>query len=294
MKRIVQLSVGFFILCQSFAIGYGQTARIVGWNIKGVDEIPKARANRIAKIIKEKIKADLIVLTEVNPNSAAERIAQELGSDYKAVILEQKPTTIQNIAFVYKSNVSVTDAQLIKGSDLPEEERSREALAAKVKIGNFDFILIGVHLKSSRDRKEREMRTRQCKVIAKFIKEQTKGKEKDVLVVGDYNMIPREDVLTPNDEENFNALSDDFLRFVSTDFLRGQASHISKCDPFKGNLLDGYAISKKFTEVEYIPKSTKLLSPAELWNGDCKSYNRNVSDHFPVVSEFNVELPDDD
>ncbi len=294
MKRIVQLFFVLVIFGQCFAIGYGQTARVVGWNIKGVDEIPKARAERIAKIIKEIIKPDLIVLTEVNPNSTVDKIVAKLGSDYKGVILEQKPTTIQNIAFVYKSNVAVTDVQLIKGSDLAEEERSREALAAKVKIGNFDFILIGVHLKSSRDKKEREMRTRQCKVIAKFIKEQTKGKEKDVLVIGDYNMIPREDVLTPNDEENFNAMSDNFLRFVSTDFLKGQASHISKCEPFTGNLLDGFAITKKFTEVEYIAKSTKLLPGAELWNGDCKSYNRNVSDHFPVVSEFNVGLTDDD
>jgi len=81
-----------------------------------------------------------------------------------------------------------------------------------------------------------------------------------------------------------------FLRFVSTDFLSGRVSHIDGC-PLRGNLLDGYAISRRFTRSEYIP-GTRLLSPVT-FGRTCSSYLRNVSDHLPVVSRFRITTDDD-
>src|SRR5262245_7814371 len=179
-----------------------ETAVIAGWNILGFEPIPAARVPRIAKVIR-KINPDLIVLTEVQPNAVVADIVQELGAGYQPpVILPQKETVIQNIAFVFKTGVHVTDAQLLAGTDLAEEERSRQALMAKVRIGSFDFVLIGVHLKSGRAPADRNKRTRQCQALAAFISQATTGSEKDVLVVGDYNMIPRHGQQR-NDEVNF-------------------------------------------------------------------------------------------
>ena len=270
-----------------------ETAVIAGWNIAGVDAIPEERITVIAETIRQ-IDPDLIVLSEVNPNDAAERIVTELDSDYAdPVILEQNDTVVQNIAFIFKDGVSVSNAQLIAGTDIEEEPRSRKALTANVRIGNFDFILIGVHLKSSRDTDSRNMRTRQCEAIAAFIAESVQGDEKDVLVIGDYNMIPRSpDGQRRNDEVNFFALDpDNFLRFVSTDFLNGQTSHIGGC-PLSGNLLDGYAISREFTD-EYVPGSTRLIRFSELGT-NCRNFRRDISDHRPVVSEFSIDESDDD
>lgn len=266
-------------------------AVIAGWNIAGVEEIPEERIAKIAETI-GRIDPDLIVLSEVNPDGAASQIVERLGADYKPpVILEQASTVVQNIALVFKQHVTVTDAALIEGTDLEEEERSRKVLTAKVRIGEFDFILLGVHLKSARGSTERRQRTRQCKAIAGFIEEAVGGDEKDVLVVGDYNMIPRMDDVR-NDEANFYAMSpDNFLRFVSSDFLTGQTSHISRCNPLRGNLLDGFAISRQFTH-EYVGGSTRLLTFSALGTS-CSAFRRDVSDHRPVVSQFRTGSDDD-
>ena len=271
--------------------GAPQTVVVAGWNILGVDPIPDDRIANIAETI-ERIDPHVIVLTEVNPNDAPARIVEHLGAGYQPpVILEQNAEVVQNIALIFKDGVTVTDAELLEGTDLAEEPRSRKALKANVRIGNFDFILIGVHLKSSRDGASRAMRTRQCTAIAEFIDDAVSGDEKDVLVVGDYNMIPRRG-RTRNDEVNFFALSpDNFLRFVSTDFLNGRTSHIDGC-PLRGNLLDGFAISREFTR-EYVGDSTRLLTFNQLGR-DCDAFLDEVSDHLPVVSRFRVDRPDDD
>jgi endonuclease/exonuclease/phosphatase family metal-dependent hydrolase len=268
-----------------------QTATIAGWNILGFDPIPDTRVKRIARAIR-KINPDLIVLSEVNPNDVPEKIVQELGADYQApIVLPQHDGVIQNIALIFKTGVTVSDAQLLPETDLPEEDGSRQALTAKIRIGNFDFVLIGVHLKSGRTASSRAKRTRQCSAIADFIEQSVAGNEKDVLVLGDYNMIPRSGA-TRNDEANFVALSPtNFLRFVSSDFLSGRTSHISGCKPLRGNLLDGFAISRTFTR-EFIAGSTRMVSVSKLGT-NCASFKQNISDHLPLVSEFRITTDDD-
>ena len=253
-----------------------QTAVIAGWNIFGFDPIPDAHVKRIAKTIR-KINPDLIVLTEVNPNDVPQKIVQELGADYQApIVLPQNAAVIQNIALIFKTGVSVSDAKLLPDTDLPEEPGSRKALTANVRIGNFDFVLVGVHLKSGRASSSRTKRTRQGKAIAEFITQAVAGGEKDVLVLGDYNMIPRTGA-TRNDEANFIALSPtNFLRFVSSDFLVGKTSHIDGCSPLRGNLLDGFAISRTFT-TEFIAGSTRIISFSKLGT-TCASFKQNVSE----------------
>ncbi|MGH9673149.1 MAG: GMP synthase, partial [Bryobacteraceae bacterium] len=171
------------------------------------------------------------------------------------------------------------------------EPSSRKALAANVRIGNFDFVVIGVHLKSGRTNGDRKKRTAQCQVLAKFIASATAGAEKDVLVLGDYNMVPSQD------QANFQALSPaGFLNFVSSP-LDGAASHIQSCNPIKGNLLDGYAIAAAHTR-EFIAGSLRLIRFQQL-GVPCSSFAipsspGYVADHLPLVARFRVNLKDDD
>jgi hypothetical protein len=83
----------------------------------------------------------------------------------------------------------------------------------------------------------------------------------------------------------------------------GQVSHIGSCvngQP-RGNLLDGFAISRNFTR-EYIANSIKLIpfSDTSVFVGTgntpftCTNYNGLVSDHFPFVAKFRTDMPDDD
>jgi endonuclease/exonuclease/phosphatase (EEP) superfamily protein YafD len=266
-------------------------ATIVGWTILGVDPIPAARAKRVAAVLRQ-LDPDLAVLTEVNPDQAASDIATALGPAYQPpVILAQQATVVQNIAFVFKTGVQVSNARLIDGTDLAEEPRSRRVLTANVTIGQFDFVLLGLHLKSGRTSTNRAQRSRQCTRINAFINEATAGAEKDVLVVGDYNMIPREGE-TRNDEVNFFAMSPgNFLRFLSSDFLAGRTSHISGCNPLRGNLLDGFAISRVHTR-EHVAGSLRLVTFSQLGT-NCFAYSKGISDHLPVVARFRIDKDDD-
>jgi len=79
-------------------------------------------------------------------------------------------------------------------------------------------MLIVVHLKSGRGVVERATRTAQASVIRAFVAQVAAAGDDDVLVVGDYNMIP--DI----DGESFDALNPDgFLRELSTYYTTGGA-----------------------------------------------------------------------
>src|SRR5215217_4798965 len=165
---VVLLFVLFVANFQSRSVGHAQTdttATVAAWNVKGldVDPISETRAKQIARGI-ALLDPEVIALAEVNPDSIVNVIVQELnsastGAKYESpVIIKQKDGVVQNLALIYKTGVSVSGAELIRNSDLSEEPRSRQALAAKVKIGNFDFLLVAVHLKSSRDDNSRALR----------------------------------------------------------------------------------------------------------------------------------------
>lgn len=295
---LIFLCIALIASFYQYPVGRAQTdttATVVAWNVKGldIDPISEARAKEIAKGI-ALLDPEVIALAEVNPNSIVTTIVNELntanGAKYETpIILTQKDPVVQNLAIIYKNGVSVSDAELVRNSDLSEEPRSRQALAAKVKIGNFDFILVAVHLKSSRDDTSRAMRTKQATAIAEYIRSKTVGAgnpERDVLVIGDYNMIPEQD------EVNFDALSPTgFLRFVSYE-LTGP-SHIRRCQPLEGNLLDGYAVSTRHT-TEYVDGSIRIFPLDRALRLSCDVYVSTVSDHLPLTARFVTTRPDDD
>lgn len=284
------------LLCCAPALAQ-QNATVAAWNVKGFEPIPASRIRLIARAI-HNMRPDVIALTEVNPDTALDDLVAELrnhGDEYRSLIVPQ--TARQNIGLLFRNGVDLSGGELIDGSDDGDADL-RKALAARVRVGRFDFILITVHMKSARSQQDRATRTRQATAIARFIERQTAGAEKDVLVVGDYNMIPGPD------DVNFRALSpgpnsNEFLRYVSTEALVGQASHISSCNPRRGNLLDGYAISRLHTR-EFRPNSLRLITmtdPVFRQEGgglpNCATYTGLISDHLPLVARFRVTSDDD-
>jgi endonuclease/exonuclease/phosphatase family metal-dependent hydrolase len=201
----------------------------------------------------------------------------------------------QKIAVLFKDrpDISVTNRRIVPNSN-DGNPGLRNAYAFDVKIGNFDFLLIAVHLKSGRKSANRKTRNRQTAAIAAFIRDETDGAgEKDVLVIGDYNMVPGQDA------ENFANLSpggasNEFLRFVSSS-LAGP-SHIGDCidaSNFEGNLLDGFSISRTHTR-EWTGFIRIQQLQAHLPNMWCDKYKLEFSDHLPLVARFRINGADDD
>lgn len=298
MKRLNLLAaLAFALLLCAPASGQNRVT-IAGWNLGGFEPIPPARVERLARAI-HNMSPHLMALSEVNPDvevldGLLERLEQ-MGDSYDYVVFEENPE--QNVALLFKSSVTVTDDELIDGSD-GGNPQLRKALGARVRIRNFDFFVVALHPKAGRQASDRQTRTTQARAVADWIRSKTQGAEKDVLVIGDYNMIPGQDAV------NFSAMSpgpnnNEYLGYVS-DALAGRTSHISGCDPLTGNLLDGFAVARAHTR-ELLAGSIRIVGfsdPIFRQPGgapmNCRNYRGFISDHFPLVARFRVAGPDDD
>jgi hypothetical protein len=264
------------------------TGAVVAWNFAGFGAIPASRQALIVKSLLD-LDPEVVAAVEVNPDEAIHDVAAaltELGSCYDALILDQ--TARQNIGVLFKCGIQVVNPRLIPNSD-DGNASLRKALAVGVRIGEFDFLLVVLHLKAGRTAGDRQIRDRQVQRIASFIAAQLAGDEKDVLVVGDYNMIPGADAA------NFNGLNPaNQLRFISSEDLIGQFSHLSEgsgCDD--GNLLDGFAIARTHT-VEYIEASLRIYPMNRPFGQALCAFRESVSDHLPLIARFRILADDDD
>ncbi len=317
-------SLCFLIVSAAFALprlaAAESTARVAAWNVacgrsaSGATAIPQDRIERLGEVIANKIKPDLIVLEEVWPAEAAEEIAKAAtknGFELVAVpVPPQGPEVVQLISILKRPSTEVSDAELIEASDDlvagddPEEKTTRKALLAKARIDHFDFFLVGVHLKSKRKSKTvpvspLEMRDRQCQVIADRLHDLTAhGAEKDILLIGDYNMTPagQAGAGEGSDEKNFATLDRHHeLRFISSEDKA--PTHLGFFNGgFHRSKLDGFAIAHA-TEKEYVAGSFHSLSDKSLGLEEKQfSDNRSpnfLSDHFPIVAEFKTANDDD-
>lgn len=274
-----------FILFSIFVISnaWGDTARIATWNLGGFHQIPDNKLTMIIKGLKE-LDADIVALSEVNPRSHARKIARALSraddTCYKSSAPDQ-PRARQQIAFLYKCDVDTSGAGLIMGSDL-EKRGYRNAAVIKAKVNNFDLVMVGLHLKAGRGTSNNELRSEQLKYIRAYVQGVLMGGEKDVLVLGDYNMIPDEDV---NNFDTLNAHND--MRYISSEELSDEFSHIGRNGG--GNLLDGFAFTNVDTS-EYKEGTLEVVQLHEELDLTLLEFKSRVTDHLPLMAEFNTSV----
>jgi endonuclease/exonuclease/phosphatase family metal-dependent hydrolase len=290
MRLLLSIVPALALMISNASISIGgdvpsNTAQVVGWNLSGFSPIPRDRVPPFARALAD-LDPEVIGLVEVNPDFVAgELVAEfnELDLCYKRKLLDQSAS--QNIAVLHKCSVGIGNPRLIPGSD-DGNSGLRKALAVDVRIGEFDFLLITVHMKASRGPGPRSVRDNQAAAIATFIGSETSGAEKDVLLIGDYNMIPGED------DSNFSAMSPGgFLKFISSEDLIGQGTHL-RGDGSVGNLLDGYAVSNGHTQ-EYVAGSLRIFPMHRALGLTLQQYRNQVSDHLPVIATFRITGDDD-
>ncbi|MEM7254455.1 MAG: GMP synthase [Pseudomonadota bacterium] len=266
-------------------------ARVAVWNLAGFtpgggggiapdSERAENQARGLAYL-----DAELVTLVEVSPISHIDRLAALLsdhyGVHYNRTIVPQPSGNI-HIGLLHKAGVEVSDVSLIPGSE-GAYANGRQALQAHIRIGKFRAILIGVHLKSGRDRDEQQLRDTQCRAIGQHIANlrQTPGlTRRTILLMGDFNMIPGQDV------SNFHHLGgDDLMDFVSSWDLQDRYSHI--LDKGRANLLDGFAVSRTYS-TDYVRGSLRLFPKHWTIDRGREAYKDEVSDHLPFVASFRI------
>jgi exonuclease III len=258
------------------------TARIAAWNLAGFNTIDDERTKKQVEGLAI-LDAEVVTLVEVKPFSHMQRLIDGLaamGCEYESVMLQQEQDL--NIGVLFKKGVEAENVQFIPNSDLGDTRR-RKALTADMKIGKFDFHLIAVHLKSGRDAPNQKIRDDQCKVIGQYITDRVNHQDssirrEDILLMGDFNMIPGEDV------SNFHHLGgDDIMNFVSSWDLQARFSHI--LSKGRANLLDGFAITRS-RSTEYIRGSLRLFPMHWTMEMGREAFRNEVSDHLPFVASF--------
>lgn len=256
------------------------TANIAAWNLEGFHGIPDERIEKQVQGL-AMLDAEVVALVEINPKEVQDRLKTGLadrGLTYHSVLIAQSGKL--QIGVLYKDGIEATNPRLIEGSDLGDPDK-RKALAVDIRIWKFDFTLIVVHLKAGRSLVNQKIRDAQAKVIYKFIEGCRSNGREDIILTGDFNMIPGQDI------SNFHHLGgDDVMDFLSSWDLQERFSHI--LEKGRANLLDGYAITRTFNR-EYVRGSLRLF-PMH-WSMDIgrENYKDVVSDHLPFVATFRID-----
>ncbi len=256
------------------------TAKVAAWNLAGFLNIsPKRLEGQVEGLAI--LDAEVVTLVEVKPFDHMQRLIDGLaamGCEYDSVMLPQASGL--NIGILFKKGVKATNERFIPNSDLGDPSK-RKAMVVDMKIGKFDFILIAVHLKSGRGRPQQKIRDDQCKVIGDFITDLRDTSREDILLMGDFNMIPGQDVT------NFHHLGgDDIMNFLSSWDLQARFSHILPAG--RANLLDGFAITRTYS-TEYIRGSLQLYPMHWTMDMGRAKFRTKVSDHLPFVASFRID-----
>ncbi len=263
-------------------------ATIGAWNLATFEALDDDRIRRQAKGLRL-LDPELITLVEIKNESHIQALALHLSDDgveYEYAFLEQSSPPSgrhgpMHIGVLFKEGVVVSNSTLLDGSDLGDDNL-RKAFVCEVEIGKLDFVLIGVHLKSGCRIEHQRIRDAQCTIIGDFITALRGGRnrEPDVLLMGDFNMIPGQDT------SNFHHLGgDDIMDFVSSWDLQERFSHILPSG--RENLLDGFAISRS-RSTEYIKGSLRLFPMHWAMNMGQTKYRETVSDHLPFAASFQI------
>ena len=256
------------------------TAKIAAWNLAGYGGIPQERLELQAKGL-ALLDAEIIALVEINPMTAIDVLRDELaemGVLYNTLVLPQQNDL--HIGVLYKEGITADNPRLLDGSDLGEYRR-RKAFLVDMKVGAFDFLLMAVHLKSGRGTEEQKVRDEQAKVIGNYITQLRAQNREDILLMGDFNMVPGEDV------SNFHHLGgDDLMNFLSSWDLQDRYSHILEAG--RANLLDGFAVSRKYS-TEYIRGSLRVFPMHWAMDIGRERFRETVSDHLPFVASFRID-----
>ena len=92
----------------------------------------------------------------MEPERSLTFLLPELEVCFQRKLLDQNAN--QNIAILHKCEVEVSNPRFIPGSALGNTGL-RKALVADVRMGEFDFLLVVLHLKAGRSGSDRGKRT---------------------------------------------------------------------------------------------------------------------------------------
>lgn len=265
----------------------GDTVTIGTFNIQWLgdgDNDLVERSSEDYRIVAEIIKntgADILALQEIENSKALDRLTTFLPG-WKYCIGSSGNS--QNAAFLFKETITVRCI----GEYTPlalEANRHRPGLIVECKAGNFDWIMMAVHFKSTSrydDTEEKKLksiadRTKQAEISSLWASETLEsGNEKDIIILGDFND-------SPNDTKD-PSLTD----LIANKDILFLTDGMKSCKYQSWNSIDHIVVSVS-TETRYI-KSSAFMYDINSVVADASK----ISDHCPVTAVFDITETDND
>jgi len=285
-----------------------ETINIATWNIRefGRKHRKKASIHLIAEILYQ---FDIIAMVELRDNLYdLERVLQILGPYWRVVYSDFNADAAGNrerMAYIYDKR-AVTFTGLASEADPPKKKRTRTVNGKKIteylpeitwwrspfmasfRSGNFDFIMLSVHIRWDSKGGETS-RIRALEALANWVDKHIKEKhiaDKDVILLGDFNI--------PNiDDPLFRAITSKGLRMPKA--MRGtHGSNLAK-DKRYDQLLHYPRRTSVFTDrggvLDFYQSNYKNLLPGIRLSKTEFTYQ--LSDHLPLWIQLNVDDEDE-
>jgi endonuclease/exonuclease/phosphatase family metal-dependent hydrolase len=262
-----------------------ETAKIAAFNIQVFGEAKSQKGDVmtvLAKIVRE---FDVVLIQEIRDASGqtipnfVERINQIEGPNYSFIISERLGRSTSKEAYAYVYNTEMV--ALIQGSDYVYSDVNdvfeREPYIASFKIGNFDFVLVGIHTKPDDAYNEIGNLT----LVVSSI-QTAKPNEKDIIVMGDFNADG-----TYFDEDDASNL------FKASEYkwlMRNDMDTMVKTN----YTYDRVVVLDATFNHEYNANTAQVFYFDQVNGLNNQTFVSEVSDHYPVFAQYKTNLIDDD
>jgi endonuclease/exonuclease/phosphatase family metal-dependent hydrolase len=255
----------------------------MSWLGEGLnDKIDRSESDykEIANIILQ-TGCDVIAIQEVENDRAMDRIIKYMpGFSY----FVSKEGGKQNVGVLYYKDVTVS----LVGEYMPiavEKNRTRPGLVINCKKGNFDWVMMAVHFKSTshydktpEDKDEsRDTRQLQAEIAQHWADSIIRNsKEKDIIIAGDFNDTP------------LRKLNNTLLSLYQDPDLVFLTDSMKSCKLKAMYVIDQIVVSRSAFR-RFIPNSQRTF---DFFSSLPKEKASMVSDHCPIITKFEVTSQD--
>jgi endonuclease/exonuclease/phosphatase family metal-dependent hydrolase len=262
-----------------------ETAKIAAFNIQVFGEAKSQKGDVmtvLAKIVRE---FDVVLIQEIRDASGqtipnfVERINQIEGPNYSFIISERLGRSTSKEAYAYVYNTEMV--ALIQGSDYVYSDVNdvfeREPYIASFKIGNFDFVLVGIHTKPDDAYNEIGNLT----LVVSSI-QTAKPNEKDIIVMGDFNA----DGAYFDEDDASNLFKASEYKWL----MRNDMDTMVKTN----YTYDRIVVLDATFNHEYNANTAQVFYFDQVYGLNNQTFVSEVSDHYPVFAQYKTNLIDDD
>jgi endonuclease/exonuclease/phosphatase family metal-dependent hydrolase len=263
-----------------------KTVRIATWNLEWFGALDRGKEDiaRIAGIIKE-LDIDILALEEITCPCTLEQLAADLPG-YDFFLSPQRIP--QKLALLWRKDrvdraefdQAAYDA-LRRVADTGLDYEMRQPLVFRMKVGEFDFTLMVVHLKSGPEaERSLEIRNIQYDTINEWLRGELEAPEaeRDIIIAGDFNSYN-------SGVSSERLLAAGYVIFATSALPEGDYSEIwyDRNGNRNLSLIDHIALSATLRDGEF-----ESIEPIRDWDVEIgpEEYERGCSDHLPLVTVF--------